>query len=265
MIVAVKWAREHKIPFFGICLGLQVAVIEWARNVCGMTGANSTELEADTPHPAVIFMPEISKTHLGGTMRLGLRPTIFDQGTEQSTIRQLYGGEETVWERHRHRYEVNPKLVPEFEKGTDKGGEKLRFIGKDERRERMQIIEMEGAFLLTFPLHRFWPAWKADFLESTFALTTGHPYFVALQAHPEFCSRPLNPSPPFLGFIAAAAGQQCLAEQVARNLKEYTAPHPESDKVVKSSEESRDGEVEKATQQRVEEANSGSAAKVNGQ
>ena len=152
MIVAVKWAREHKIPFLGICLGLQVAVIEWARHVCGLTGANSTELEAETAHPAVIFMPEISRTHLGGTMRLGLRPTIFEQGSEQSQIRQLYGNKEAVWERHRHRYEVNPKLVPTFEAGTDKNGEKLRFIGKDERGERMQIIEMEGASRI-----RAWP------------------------------------------------------------------------------------------------------------
>lgn len=145
MIVAVKWAREHKVPFLGICLGLQVAVIEWARHVCGLSGANSTELEPETAHPAVIFMPEISKTHLGGTMRLGLRPTIFEDGTDDSQIRKLYGGKQAVWERHRHRYEVNPALVPALERAADKDGEKLRFIGKDERGERMQIIEMEGA------------------------------------------------------------------------------------------------------------------------
>ncbi|CED82916.1 ctp synthase [Phaffia rhodozyma] len=199
MIVAAKWAREHKVPYLGICLGLQIAVIEWARHVCGIKDAGSAELTPDTLNPAVIFMPEISKTHLGGTMRLGLRPTMFEPKTEDSKIRRLYGGKSAVWERHRHRYEVNPKMVPTFEKARDKDGEQLKFLGRDETGQRMQIIEM-----------------------------TGHPYFVGLQAHPEFCSRPLNPSPPFLGFIAAASGSECLEEQLARNEREFRPPHPES-------------------------------------
>lgn len=84
-------------------------------------------------------MPEISKTHMGGTMRLGLRPTVFEPKTEDSKLRRLYGNKEVAWERHRHRYEVEPKYVDELE---SKGG--LRFVGKDERGERMQMLELDG-------------------------------------------------------------------------------------------------------------------------
>lgn len=83
-------------------------------------------------------MPEISKTHMGGTMRLGLRPTVFESGTEQSLARQLYAGAPTIWERHRHRYEVNPALVNEL------SVDGFKFVGKDEKGERMQILELEG-------------------------------------------------------------------------------------------------------------------------
>lgn len=202
MIMAAKWAREQKVPYLGICLGFQIAVIEWARNVCGLEDAHSSELSKTTPHPVICFMPEISKTHMGGTMRLGLRPTIFEPNTENTKLRKLYGSKPVAWERHRHRYEVEPKYVDELE---SKGG--LRFTGKDERGERMQMLEIEG-----------------------------HPYFVGLQAHPEFCSRPLNPSPPFLGLIAAACGLDILDEQVAYNSKNYVDPHPENAKVVPASE-----------------------------
>lgn len=160
MIAATKWAREKKIPFLGICLGFQVAVIEFARHVVGLTSmsqmlkslvidlmltccavspdAHSAELDESTPDPVIIFMPEISKTHLGGTMRLGLRPTLFQEDTEWSKVRQLYGGAECIWERHRHRYEVNPSYVDQIEKAG------LRFTGKDEKGERMQIGEIKG-------------------------------------------------------------------------------------------------------------------------
>ncbi|KAG0324291.1 CTP synthase ura7 [Dissophora globulifera] len=168
-IAAAKWAREQKVPYLGICLGLQIAVIEFARNVCDMPNANSIELDENTTTPVVVYMPEISKTHLGGTMRLGLRPTEFQAGTENSTIRKLYGGGSTVLERHRHRYEVNPELITKFE---EKG---LQFVGKDETGERMEIVEL------------------AD-----------HPYFVGVQYHPELLTRPLKPSPPFMGLILAA-------------------------------------------------------------
>lgn len=101
--------------------------------------ANSAELDSTAPDQVICFMPEISKTQMGGTMRLGLRPTVFEPKTEDSKLRRLYGSKEVAWERHRHRYEVEPKYVDELEAN---GG--LRFIGKDERGERMQMLELEG-------------------------------------------------------------------------------------------------------------------------
>ncbi|KAK9469677.1 CTP synthase N-terminus-domain-containing protein [Lipomyces arxii] len=190
MIAACKWARENKVPYLGICLGLQIAVIEYARNVLGIKDqaivdilvslleanthldAHSEELVPEPPaNPLIVFMPEVSKTHLGGTMRLGLRPTIFQDDSEWSKLRKLYGGVEAVHERHRHRYEVNPEFVPELEKAG------LTFVGKDDKGERMEILELKS-----------------------------HPYFVGTQYHPEYLSRVLNPSKPYLGFIAASSG-----------------------------------------------------------
>lgn len=196
-MLAIKWAREQKIPFLGICFGFQMAVVEWARNVCGFEGATSGEFDPDAKHPIIIFMPEISRTHMGGTMRLGLRPTMFQDGSDAwSTARRLYGGAGKIWERHRHRYEVNPAYI---EKLTESG---LTFVGRDEKGERMQVLELKG-----------------------------HPYFVGFQAHPEFCTRPLNPSPPFLGFVAAASGQTVLDEQMEYQLKNFRPPHPEGSMV----------------------------------
>ena len=169
-ILAANYARTNGVPYFGICLGLQVAAIEFARNVLGMTGSTSTEFDEDCPNPAVIFMPEISTTHLGGTMRLGSRPTLFQ--VEDCKVKRLYGGRESVDERHRHRYEVNPELIERLEAAG------LTFVGKDESGQRCEILELPD-----------------------------HPYFVAVQYHPEFKSRPGRPSPPFLGLILAASGQ----------------------------------------------------------
>ena len=167
-ILAVKHARENNVPFLGICLGLQVAAIEFCRNVLGMEDANSTEFDNNPGTAAVIFMPEISKTHLGGTMRLGSRPTIWQTST--SKIRKLYGEGESVDERHRHRYEINPDLVDAIENSG------LIFVGKDETGQRCEIFELNN-----------------------------HPYFVGVQYHPEFKSRPGKPSPPFLGLLMAAS------------------------------------------------------------
>ena len=170
-IKAAEYARTNNIPYLGVCLGLQVATIEFCRNVLGMEGANSTEFDADTPHPAVVFMPEISKTHMGGTMRLGTKPTAFL--VDDCKMRRLYGGADHVDERHRHRYEVNPDFIERIEEAG------LKYVGKDETGQRCEIMELEG-----------------------------HPYYVGTQYHPEFKSRPGRPSPPFLGLLMAACGQE---------------------------------------------------------
>jgi len=167
-ILAAHYARTEEVPYLGICLGLQIATVEFCRNVLGLEGANSTEFEDNPEHAAVVFMPEISKTHLGGTMRLGSRPTLWQ--TEGSTIRALYGEGDAVHERHRHRYEVNPDLIERIESAG------LVFVGKDESGQRCEIFELEG-----------------------------HPYYVGVQFHPEFKSRPGRPSPPFLGLLQAAS------------------------------------------------------------
>ncbi len=169
-ILAAEYARTSKVPFLGICLGLQIATIEFCRNVLNLTNANSTEFEDNPAYPAVIFMPEISKTHLGGTMRLGSRPTLWQ--VDDCKIKSLYGEGKSVNERHRHRYEVNPDLIDDIEKAG------LVFVGKDETGQRCEIFELED-----------------------------HPYYVGVQFHPEFKSRPGRPSPPFLGLLMASSGK----------------------------------------------------------
>ena len=169
-IAAAQYARTTQTPYLGICLGLQVATIEFCRNVLNLEGANSTEFDENAPTAAVVFMPEISKTHLGGTMRLGTRPTLWQ--VDECKIRTLYGEGEAVDERHRHRYEVNPDLIERIE------AEGLVFVGKDETGQRCEIFEL-----------------------------TNHPYYVGVQYHPEFKSRPGRPSPPFLGLLKASTGQ----------------------------------------------------------
>jgi CTP synthase len=176
MVAAAKWARENSKPYLGICLGMQIAVIEFARNVCGIENASSQEF--DTPGESenvVIFMPEIDKAKLGGTMRLGRRATHFQENSEWSKMRAMYGGRQTIDERHRHRYEVNPEYIDKLE------AQGLHFVGKDDKSERMEIIELKN-----------------------------HPWFVGVQFHPEYLSRVLDPSRPYLGFVAASAG--CLDE-----------------------------------------------------
>ena len=170
-IKAAEYARKNGVPYLGVCLGLQVATIEFCRNVLDMEGANSTEFDEDTPHPVVVFMPEISKTHMGGTMRLGTKPTPFL--VDDCKMRRLYGGADHVDERHRHRYEVNPELIKQIEEAG------LKYVGKDETGQRCEIMELDG-----------------------------HPFFVGTQYHPEFKSRPGRPSPPFLGLLMAACGQE---------------------------------------------------------
>lgn len=170
MILAAKYARENNVPYLGICLGMQISVVEFARSVLGWENANSEEFDAKAPTLVVKFMPEVSRTHMGNTMRLGSRKTLFC--TPHCITSKLYGNSEYVNERHRHRYEVNPNLVGALEEAG------LKFVGRDETGERMEILELPG-----------------------------HPYYVGVQFHPEFKSRPGRPSAPFLGLILAATRQ----------------------------------------------------------
>ncbi|XP_066999211.1 CTP synthase isoform X2 [Anabrus simplex] len=179
-IKACEWCRKTSKPFLGICLGLQAAVIEFGRNILQLQDANTTENVPDTPHPIVIDMPEHNPDQKGGTMRLGKRFTVFTQSN--SILKSLYGKQDRIEERHRHRYEVNPKYVPDLEAAG------LKFVGHDEDKVRMEIIELEG-----------------------------HPYYVAVQYHPEYLSRPLSPSPPFLGLILASCGR--LSSYLARGCR----------------------------------------------
>ncbi|KAM9532322.1 CTP synthase 1 isoform 1-T1 [Guaruba guarouba] len=169
-IQAISWARKQKKPFLGVCLGMQLAVVEFARSILGWQDANSTEFDPKTAHPVVIDMPEHNPGQMGGTMRLGKRRTLFH--TKNSIMRKLYGDHDFLEERHRHRFEVNPELKECFEE------QGLKFVGQDEEGERMEVIELEE-----------------------------HPFFVGVQYHPEFLSRPIKPSPPYFGLLLASAGR----------------------------------------------------------
>lgn len=174
-ISAAKYCRLNNKPCLGICLGFQAMIVEYSRSVLGMEGADSTEFEETTEFPVVFFMPEIDKETMGGTMRLGARTTKFTHTNADGSLSKtqlLYGGRETVLERHRHRYEVNPLFVDRIHEGG------LLFVGRDEAGERMEIAELPS-----------------------------HPYYVGCQFHPEFLSRPLHPSPPFLGLLLASVGK----------------------------------------------------------
>ena len=166
MILAARYAREHHLPYFGICLGMQVAVIEYARNRAGLAGANSREFDEKSPHRVIDFMPgqndEISK---GGTLRLGKYPCVLKEGT---VIRRLYG-EAEIGERHRHRYE----FANEYREALEKAGLCLSGLSPDGR--LVETVEIPG-----------------------------EEFFIGVQYHPEFRSRPNRPHPLFLGFIGAA-------------------------------------------------------------
>jgi len=171
-IRAAQVAREARIPFLGICLGMHVAVAEFARNVAGMEGANSTELDHETPYPVIDLLPEQKEVAgMGGTMRLGAEPVKLHEGTR---VRAAYGGEAVVYERHRHRYEVNNRLRQRLTRPQNgERGLRISATTPDERLvEAVEVLD--------------------------------HPYFVACQFHPELKSRPERPAPLFAGLIAAA-------------------------------------------------------------
>ena len=177
-IAAARFARESGTPYFGICLGMQVAVIEYARNVAGMEGANSSEFDPDTPYPVVDLLPEQrAVADFGGTMRLGADPVHLVEGTR---ARAAYGDEPVVYERHRHRYEVNPALREALEQAG------LVVSGRSPNGRLVEVIELED-----------------------------HPWFCASQFHPEFKSRPTRPQPLFREFVGAAARRAGLRDETA--------------------------------------------------
>jgi len=181
-IAAVKYARENNVPYLGICLGMQIAAIEIARNKVGLEGANSTEFDPDTPHPVIALITEWQdkdgrierrdeKSNLGGTMRLGAQPAAVKKGT---LAHKIYGSD-TVAERHRHRYEVNNHYVSRLEAAG------LCISAKTKAEDLTEISELSD-----------------------------HPWFVGVQYHPEFTSTPRNGHPLFTSFIKAALEQHKL-------------------------------------------------------
>ncbi len=166
-IEAVQYCRENRVPYLGVCLGMQCAVIEFARNVCGMEGANSWEFNEDTEYPVIDLLPEQKGiSDMGGTMRLGAEPVCLIKGTRAHAA---YGAD-VVFERHRHRFEVNNELRPRLERAG------LVVCGTSPNGRLVEAIEL------------------AD-----------HPFFVASQFHPEFKSRPTRPSPLFRELVGGAA------------------------------------------------------------
>lgn len=167
-INTIKYARENKTPYLGLCLGMQCAVIEFARNVCGLTGANSTEFAPDTLHPVIDLMPEQENiTQKGGTMRLGKYPCVLLPGSKSASVY----GVEIVSERHRHRYELNNF----YRERLNLGG--IIFAGISPDDKLVELIELRN-----------------------------HPWFVGSQFHPEFKSRPERPHPLFIGFMKTILG-----------------------------------------------------------
>jgi len=162
---AIQFARENNIPFLGICYGFQLAVVEFARNVCGLKDANSTEINPHTPHPVIDLMPEQRNVqYKGASMRLGSHKIVIQKGT---LAYRLYGAEE-IQERHRHRWEVNPAYWAILEKHG------LVFSGRSPDGRRMEILELPDKF-----------------------------FFLASQFHGEFKSRPGRPDPEYYGFVKA--------------------------------------------------------------
>ena len=173
---AIRYARENGVPFFGICLGMQMAVAEYARNVLGWADAHSSEADPDTEHPVVDLMADQAQNlqHLGGTLRLGGYDCALTAGSLAAT---LYG-RDMIRERHRHRYEIRNDFVPALEAAG------LRFTGWNPERHLAEIVELPG-----------------------------HPFYIAVQFHPEFRSRPDDPHPIFAGFVRAALERRAEREQ----------------------------------------------------
>ena len=171
MVQAVRWARENGLPFFGICLGLQTAIIEFARNVCMLGGTHSSEFEAECENPVIALMDsQRNVTDLGGTMRLGAYPCTLKPGSKAA---QIYGTDQ-ISERHRHRYEVNNAYRDTL---RDFG---MRCSGLSPDGSLVEVIELPN-----------------------------HPWFIGCQFHPELKSRPMDPHPLFASFIKAVHEHKC--------------------------------------------------------
>jgi CTP synthase len=193
----IRYAREHNIPYFGLCYGMQLMTIEYARNVLGLKGAHTAEIDLKSPHLIIDIMPDqkkkIAEGNYGGSMRLGRYPAALVKGTvaaeayrilnlksQKSNLndKEMAGGkngENIIYERHRHRYEVNPEYIERLEKGG------LVFSGKSPDGKLMEIAELPRKV---------------------------HPFFLGTQFHPEFLARPLSPHPLFTGFMEAAKGRK---------------------------------------------------------
>jgi CTP synthase len=185
-VEAARIAREKGIPYLGICLGMQLAVVEFARDVCGMDGANSAEFDPETPYPVVDLLPEQKEvSDLGGTMRLGADPVKLHDDTR---AREIFG-EPVIYKRHRHRYEVNNMLRKRLEE------EGLVASGTSPDDRLVEIIELPD-----------------------------HPFFVASQFHPEFNSRPTRPEPLFRDFVGAAAKRAAERRPAELELEEAGEP-----------------------------------------
>jgi CTP synthase len=188
MLRAINYARREQTPYFGICLGMQCATVEFARNVCGLEGADSTEFDDDAPHPVIFKLRDlIGVEAMGGTMRLGAYPCRLQPG---SLAEKVYGAS-AISERHRHRYEFNPRYEDEL------GGHGLVFSGKSPDGKFIEIVELPD-----------------------------HPWFLGCQFHPEFKSKPLDPHPLFVSYIRAAYEHR-LRDEATGDRDRSAAPREE--------------------------------------
>ncbi|MEO0528962.1 MAG: CTP synthase, partial [Planctomycetota bacterium] len=185
-VQAIRWARERGVPFFGICLGMQCAVVEYGRHVVGLEGAHSTEFDKDTPHPVIALLDEqLGVVDKGGTMRLGAQPAVL---ADDSIALRCYGQRE-ISERHRHRYEFNNQYRQQYE------AHGLRFTGTSPDGGLVEIVEVPD-----------------------------HPWFLAVQYHPEFKSKPIAAQPLFAGFVGAAVEHRNRRKERAPQSEETPVP-----------------------------------------
>jgi CTP synthase len=226
-IHAAGTCRTERIPYLGICLGFQIAVLEYARDVLGLGKANSTEFDPRTEHPVISELPDQKRLEgiMGGTMRLGGQEVVLEKGSLASF---LYGGKTSVRERFRHRYEVDPNYIERFEHAG------LVFSGRHPARPIMQILELrQSVSEIDHPAANIRSS-AGTSSEGGLALKVTHPYFIGAQFHPELTSRPLRPQPMFMGLVAAAIvrkigrDQALLDAEVARWLRPVTTARPQT-------------------------------------